>query len=329
MTRGPIIAWMTLLGIAQAAAPVAPRYPNLSNPLVQGYLATPQSASWLEGRPLAFQPGGTQSIDSLGAIDVNSPNYRYPGRAMVLSLMVPGAGQLYVGRPLKAVLFLGVEVAAIVTWDRYRRLGDSKTQAFKAAADEHWDFRHWLATFALYQTGQWGPEVGQVYVGPKGTHHLEFFVDMDGDGRPEIFGNTSDDSKRLLQLLASPDTNRFVFIQKNNEYYENIGKYNQFFSGWDDADPFLSQIEDRASGLIAITGNRTLYLQLRTETNQLKSIASYAVSALMFNHVISAVDAIFTSSRWNSAHARRLSGRLWFDPALAYGVGGLRVSLAW
>ena len=328
MTRGPIIAWMTLLGIAQAAAPVAPRYPQLSNPLVQGYLATPQSASWLAGRPLAFQPGGTQPGDSLGAIDVNSPNYRYPGRAMILSLVVPGAGQLYVGRPLKSVLYLGVEVAAIVTWDRYRKLGDSKTQAFKASADEHWDFRVWLATFALYQTGQWGTEDGQVYVGPEGTHHLEFFVDMDGDGRPEIFGNTSDDSKRLLQLLASPDTNSFVFIQKNNEYYENIGKYNQFFSGWDDAST-SSVIEDRASGLIAITDNRTLYLKLRTETNQLKSIASYAVSALMFNHVISAVDAIFTSSRWNSTHARRLSGRLWFDPALAYGVGGLRVSLAW
>ncbi|UCD38695.1 MAG: hypothetical protein JSW54_04235, partial [Fidelibacterota bacterium] len=317
------VCMMIMWGSVRGISPGEGRYPDPSLPVVQGLFGLN-----------AVQNDSAQPQDSLGNIDINSPYYRYPGKAMMMSLALPGAGQLYVGHPKRTVVFLGAEILAILVWNSYARRGEEMTQAFRDTADAFWDFRRWLDTASLYGSDPWGTGDGQIYIGTQGSHHLEFFVeDMDGDEQPEFFGNTKDDSDRLDQLLLSPDTSRFLDVKRSSEYYENIGKYNQFFSGWDDADPDTSKsgisIEERTSGLIALTPHRSDYLEMREETNRLKRTASYAISALMFNHVVSAVDAIFATSRWNREHASRLSGRLLFNPACSHGIGGLQITLTW
>lgn len=318
---GIIMIW----GTAQAVTPGAGRFPAPFHPLAWGLYGS-----------AAVQNAISQSQDTLGDIDINSPNYRYPGKAMILSLAVPGAGQLYVGQPKRTVLFLGVEIAAGLAWYSYSRQGEEATLAFKDTADAYWNFWHWLETAPFYLTDPWGTGDGQIYVGPgtstHGTHHLEFYVDTDDDGSPEFY-NTSKHARVLDPYIDDPTTRDSVDILMTNEYYENIGKYNQFFSGWEDADPDTNKngirIEERTSGLIALTPHRSKYLHMRGDANRLKSVASYAISALMFNHVISAIDAIFATSRWNREHASRLSGRLWFNPAYSRGVSGVQLSLTW
>ena len=309
---------MILWGSVQGGASEAGRYPAPFQPAVGGLFSFG-----------AVQQDVSQAQDSLSDIDVTSPYYRYPGKAMMMSLAVPGAGQLNVGRPMRTVFFLGAEIIALLAWNNYARQGEDMTVSFRDFADAHWHFDCWLDSAQYYQNDPWGKGEGRIYIGTDGSHHLEYFLDMDDDGRPEFFGNTKDDSQRLYQLLADSDTSAHVYVKRSGEYYENIGKYNQFFSGWDDANPNNPDIEERESGLIALSEHRSRYLQMRADANRLKGMAGYAVSALMFNHIVSAIDAIFATSRWNREHARRLSGRLWFSPASPYGVGGMQISLAW
>jgi hypothetical protein len=166
-------------------------------------------------------------------------------------------------------------------------------------------------------------------MGTGGSHQLDFYVDIDDDNRPEVFGNTKDHSEELYRLIAS-DSSDHIYAKKNHEYYENIGKYNQFFSGWDDADPNNPDIKETKSGTpIARSPHRSKYLHMRAEANRFKQVASYAISAVMFNHVVSAVDAIFSTTRWNRAHVGRISGQVWYDPTNRYGLGGIRLSFAW
>ncbi|MFB0515916.1 MAG: DUF5683 domain-containing protein, partial [Candidatus Neomarinimicrobiota bacterium] len=260
-----------ICGAAQGVNPGTGRYLDPNCALVQQLyeVAAIQSPAW-------------QTQDTLRGIDVDSPNYRYPGKAMVLSLLVPGAGQLYVRQLKKTALFLGVEVLAVWALRSYSQRGKDSTEAYEEFADDHWDFEHWLFTAHLYQTDPWGKGKDQIYVGTDGSHQLEFFVDMDGDGRPEVYGNTKEDSERIYQLLADPDTSDFVYVKKNNAYYENVGKYNQFFSGWDDATPEAEIDSSRKSGWIALSDHRSQYIDMRAVANDLKSVATYAVSALMF-----------------------------------------------
>jgi hypothetical protein len=120
-----------------------------------------------------------------------------------------------------------------------------------------------------------------------------------------------------------------VIIRKSSEYYENIGKYNQFFSGWDDADPANPKIEKTKTGDIAWSANRRAYVNMRGEANRLKSLATYAVSAILFNHVVSATDALFSASRWNRSHAVKIGGRLIRDLDQVSGFKGVEVSIRW
>jgi len=312
---------MIFWGTVQGATPGTGTYFDPSHPLVQRLYTVP-----------AVQGAISQNQDTLSRIDVTSANYRYPGKAMVLSLVLPGAGQLYVKQPKKTVLFIGVEILSIWAWNSYAQQGKDATKDFEAFADVHWDFWRWLDTDQYYQTDPWGTEEGQIYVGPgtstHGGHHLEFYVDTDGDGNLELY-NTKDDYSSVLDwYVDNPDIRDSVFIARGHEYYENIGKYNQFFCGWEEATPG-AEIEQRKSGPHALNDYRSKYLDMRGEANRLKNVASYAISALMFNHVLSAVDAIFSAARWNRQHAGRLSGRLLYNPAASYGVGGVQISLAW
>ncbi|UCH61859.1 MAG: hypothetical protein JSU77_08590 [Fidelibacterota bacterium] len=318
MTLRVAVGVMILWGLAQGSTPEAGCCPQPFQPVAKGLLNFS-----------TVQQDVSLAHDSLSAVDVTSPYYRYPGRVLMMSLAVPGAGQLYVGRPMRTVFFLGAEIIALMAWRNYTRQGEGMTQDFRDFANDHWDFNRWLNNAQYYQSDPWGSGEGRIYIGTDGSHHLEYFLDMDDDGRPEFFGNTIDDSKRLFQLLADPDTSIHVGVKRSGEYYENIGKYNQFFSGWEDADPNNPDIEERESGLIALSEHRSQYLQMRADANRLKSIAGYAISAIMFNHVVSAIDAIFATSRWNNEHARHLSGRLWFSPASPNGVGGMQISLTW
>ncbi len=266
-----------------------------------------------------------QESDSVIDSSLSSLRAKFPGKAMIMSLAVPGAGQLYAHRPIKTAGFLAAEVTAILLWRNYNQRGLDEVEAYKQFADQNWDFRDWVLRASLFGGAGWE----KVTIGTDGTHSLDFYVDMDGDGWPEIMGDTKDDGARFRQLILSADTSDFLYVRKNDEYYENIGKYNQFFSGWDDSDPNNPIIDQTKSGPIARSPFRNKYLDKRERSNQLRSTASYAISALMFNHVLSAVDAIFSTAEWNRKRGLELQGSLRFDPDQNHGVGGVTLSVAW
>ena len=300
-------------GICPAPADGGRKGPELSHSLVKGWLA--MQSDWSVIRAAA---------DSI-VIDTAHPEYVYPGRAMIASLLIPGAGQLYVKRPFRGLLYMATDVAAYYVWQDYSGRGNAIESLFEAFADTSWSFLRWFTEAARYRGGEWE----NVGVGISGSHVLEYFVaDMNGDGRPEFFGSTSDPS-RLAELLADPDTSSFIRVRQTHDFYENIGKYNQFFSGWADADPNNPDIETTRSGPIAWSDYRRYYVERRGESNRLKGLAGYAVSAALFNHVLSAADALFSAGAWNRRHAVKLSGRLRHDPLMPYGIGGLEISLGW
>ena len=82
---------------------------------------------------------------------------------------------------------------------------------------------------------------------------------------------------------GDPDTHTLPST-KTQQYYEMIGKYDQFKEGWD----------DYYEGGPDLTPRRNYYEGLRHQSNVEFKRASYCAMAALANHVLSAFDAAFT-----------------------------------
>ena len=106
--------------------------------------------------------------------------------------------------------------------------------------------------------------------------------------------------------------------EKSNEYYENIGKYDKFNSGWAGA---LNATDP--------TAERKLYLNLREDSNNLFAWSTTMVNIVMFNHLISVADAVFTAKKLNDAASVQFSLKAVSRWSNGEPVKGLSLSLAW
>ncbi len=83
----------------------------------------------------------------------------------------------------------------------------------------------------------------------------------------------------------------------DQQYYEMIGKYQQFNPGWDD---FGDEHTPYTYG-DPLTERYLFYSGLRGSANHYYDIAGAAVIVVIVNHIISAVDAAWTTAKYNKS----------------------------
>ncbi|MDZ7288685.1 MAG: hypothetical protein ONB44_03495 [candidate division KSB1 bacterium] len=224
--------------------------------------------------------------DSLVA-NVAKKHERSVGKAFFLSAAIPGAGEFYNKSFLKGLAFLGVEAGAWAMYAIYTKSGNEKTDEFERFADVHWD-----------ETKYWGSLVEDAKRNGK-------FIDInDRQGLKEY--------ERLTFSHFLPD-------ERNQTYYENIGKYDQFNAGWDDSISGEAKKRDSA--------HRELYTRMRKKANDQFRIATYGASVVLINHVISALDAAYSTYRFNNKARASLGMKMQrYDQEL---VPALSLNVCW
>lgn len=181
------------------------------------------------------------------------PQKRSVAKAVLMSTIIPGTGQFYNKSFLKSLLFLGVEIGGWVTYGVYTDKGNEKTDTFERYADDHWS----------------------------ADEYWDWIDQASGCG-----GDINCQKKYERENFS-----HFLPDEKNQTYYENIGKYNQFNVGWDDTDNGGSHARDSA--------NREVYVRIRQDANDQYKTATIGATVVLFNHIISAVDAGLTTYRYN------------------------------
>lgn len=113
--------------------------------------------------------------------------------------------------------------------------------------------------------------------------------------------NTLTEEEQKVFSHELPDT-------KTQQYYEMIGKYNQFLVGWEGVplDLTSSEIHDPNN----TSPLREHYMDMRDESNKLFKRATSGIYFAMFNHVLSAIDAAWTAKRHNSTLVINTSFRM-------------------
>jgi hypothetical protein len=179
-------------------------------------------------------------------------------RAFLYSLIIPGSGELYAGSKIKAALFFGLDVTFWALYFNYHGKGKDKEGEYETFADAHWyeeEYTQWLidSLGITSDTATYWDPVKQEWTYL--SHHL-------------------------------PDS-------RTQQYYEMIGKYEQFSAGWDDWD--LINLESL---------NRDFYLNLRRDSNDLLNKAKYSAMFSLANHILSAFDAAISVKRYNKKGER-------------------------
>jgi hypothetical protein len=204
---------------------------------------------------LAYQADSMQEEDVTDVYGFKGKSLR---RAFLYSLIIPGSGELYAGSKIKAALFFGLDVAFWALYFNYHGKGKDKEDEYEIFADEHWsreEYTQWLidSLNITSDTAAYWDEVKKEWTYL--SHHL-------------------------------PDS-------KTQQYYEMIGKYEQFSAGWDDWN--LDML---------YSGNRDLYLNLRRDSNDLLNKAKYSAMFSLANHILSAFDAAISVKRYNKKGER-------------------------
>ena len=259
----------------------------------------------------------------------------YPGKPLLLSLVVPGLGQVYNKEPLwKPGVFIATEIVSITSIMYANKKADEIRMDYQKFADENWNVKDW------WNFTQSGPEViennGLYFTDNKlkamrdyvGTHHLT--IHLKGD-LVNLFNTeflTSDSLSILSGYLDSDD----LSMVKDRHYYENIGKYDQFVGGWSDVSTSWYWEEKDvgdSTEIVIKTPMKQSYLDDRYKSNQWLSFAKFSISAMMFNHVISGLEAVWANRSIKNEKSREdakkvdLDLGLLFNPSNSYGVGGL------
>jgi len=202
-----------------------------------------------------------------------------PFLAGLMSAAIPGAGEIYAGNYWKAAIFVAIEAAAIATNIIYNKKADEKTVEFQNYANANWSvvrYAEWLNNYAGSLEG--GEDAPKIYIDP-------------------------DQSKAPWERVNFSEVNAVeeqikTFSHKlvpygEQQYYELIGKYHQYNHGWADSDPATPAYYDNLTPMFH------QYAKMHIEPDKIYQVASTAITILVTNHILSALDAAWTTSRYN------------------------------
>lgn len=277
-----------------------------------------QSFLPVDGR---FVPNAYSTLSSFETLFEVTGNSQSGGRkSMLLSLVLPGAGQLYNLAPIwKPALFLSVEILGIASAIKWKQSGDNVRRKFESFADEHWGLELWY----LQTKNIWPDRWKEIL---EGTHKLTLIINGNYKSSDELVSLVKDYNLQDIRVV------------RDRDFYENIGKYDQFVGGWDDKydDPFDTEgnwytiKKGTTNETIILTSQKDYYRGLRHDSNRYKSQVRYAVTGLMYNHVLSALEA-FLDAKNRTGRSGRISYQLnlFPDPLFSRGVGGVRITFQW
>ncbi len=226
-----------------------------------------------------------------------SGSKKSPFLAGVFSLLVPGAGEIYTGEYLKAGIFVAIEAAVVGTAIIYDNKGDRKTNEFQDYADAYTNPDH---NWSVVRYAEWLNQ----YEG------ANIKINPDESLPPWQRVNWA-------ELNAAESGSHKLPPHGEQQYYELIGKYHQYSSGWNDFTGGANKDQ--------VSPNLIYYSHMRGEANDLYSVASTAVVGIYINHFLSALDAVWSSIQYNKDLAVKirmeniqLSDRAVFYPVINF-----------
>jgi hypothetical protein len=216
-----------------------------------------------------------KSGNKLNELSMQTPKKKKKsvGLGVLLSALLPGAGEFYGESYLKAGIFFGVELLAWGTYIYFTKKGDNRTEDYQAYADQYWDYR--------------------VYAQWLRDEQFDFADNIEPNAPREVLWEQIRECERHNFSHTIPD-------YQSQQYYELIGKYQNFQAGWTN----LAHRPTRLQGPYWFETYKdpvfTNYAISRQDANDMYEYAKIGPVTAIVNHILSAADAAWTISTYNS-----------------------------
>jgi hypothetical protein len=165
-----------------------------------------------------------------------------------------------------------------------------------------------------------------------GTHDMKLIIS--GELANEL--NMTRVSSESLDAHPEGYYSGDIMVVRDRHFYENIGKYEQFVGGWEDA-ATAGYWEEKEVGesteIVIKTPMKQDFIDQRLDSNQRLSAAKYRITVLMFNHVLSGIESVWANQKKAKATKKQQPSKrqsdlgLVYDPSSKFGVGGLKLSV--
>jgi hypothetical protein len=214
-----------------------------------------------------------------------------PLLAAGLSFLLPGAGEYYSESYWKSGFFFAAEVAGITFGLIYNQKGVDQTNYYQRIANKEWSVVKYV---------EWCRE------------NLPGWDVSDRTTAEDLIDELITSNNVLLPPWQRVDWQKLNAFERavgggfshtlprygEQQYFELIGKYQQFRAGWSDFDstfPGYRKIYD-----LTVSPKFLTYSKERGKANDFYSVSKRAVNLVLLNHLLSTLDAAWSANSYNA-----------------------------
>ena len=227
-----------------------------------------------------------------------------PLKALLLSSILPGAGQYYINeQENKGLFFLGIEFLSLFGLYHFKNKGDKFKNNYQNFGDQNWSFSSWCVNYYEWNNPEniffdvfandESLEYPEIW---EDSHYIKFSYNDNGIVRTISTSTSSfqalydDYNLNDLNSVESFILENNVQIVQDHNFYENISKYNHFFAGWNDINQI--SIYDNNGYIVATSPNKASYRSIYDSSVKNYNIKNTFLNIIFINHFVSMLDAL-------------------------------------
>ena len=288
---------------------------------------------------------GPVKVSKVHGIDEMKGRYKNPRKALFLSLLVPGAGQMYVGGSTATYVRGGVYIALeVFMWSGWGYFSiykyNDQVKKYKRFAKDHYSIgRYEVAMRNLYNAGGklYSNEFNNRYMGTRKSFCEAIYGDAGNAGCYHENALYEGDSRHLglfgdKDVMLGDEMNAFSKetkrdFNKESELFQLLSE-DAYVLGWEDAESAIVSdlnLETPNSETAALSKSgsdyQRKYRSMRRDANDYADMQAWFIGGLILNHIVSAVDAALTANAHNKVlYEEDVSwyDRLHFDSGVSF-----------
>jgi hypothetical protein len=228
-------------------------------------------------------------------LNLNKDKEKDPILGAVFSGLIPGTGEIYAKSYIKAAIFIAVEAGLWIAYGIYQGKGNDQTDYYQGYADGNWD---------VYRYAQW-------------------LVDQQFAGSSVINPNEPDKNvlRGQINICESQNFSHTLPPYGDQQYYEVIGKYQNFLKGWSDAAG--KDINKNNYGTYQLD-QVDYYMGERQLANDYYGYGTTSLMVVLLNHIVSAIDGVLSVNSYNNKISAK--GYIGFTQDYTYKTGKFGIS---